>query len=339
MLLLLLSLILCFIRMRTHIFRNAAFRLQHARSPKANRRCAAALVSLAFSLVAMTGHAGETNLVTNGGLEAPDGISAYTLFGFGNSMPGWTIEQGTVEIIASTYWESAEGSQSLDLNGIGDLIGTISQDIPTTPGQRYRIRFALAGNPEGGPDIKSLKLSWAGKELLELRFDITGHSKTNMGWEYHEYVVYASSATCRLLFQSTSPSFCGPALDDISVTPLDPSTSSALPAFPPPAAARDTSTPAAAPAQGDLVSTPFTPGPATAPATPLAEAELSPAFYPCLTIKGETGRTYRIETADSPNAGGWQTRATFILPCSPFVWIDTQNPNASHRFYRAVLVP
>jgi hypothetical protein len=167
--------------MITHILRSAAFRLQRARSPKANRRCAAALVSLAFSLAAITGHAGETNLVTNGGLEAPDGISAYTLFGFGNSMPGWTIEQGTVEIIASTYWESAEGSQSLDLNGIEDFIGTISQDIPPSrPGQYYRIRFALAGNPEGGPVIKSLKLSWAGKELEQLRFDITGHSKTNL---------------------------------------------------------------------------------------------------------------------------------------------------------------
>ncbi len=329
--------------MKTQILRSAAFRLQRARTPKANRRYAAAIAALAFNLAALIGQAGEINLVTNGGFESPDGVSGYTLFGLGNSMPGWTTEQGTVEIVASTYWESAEGSQSLDLNGIEDFIGTISQDIPTTPGQHYRIRFALAGNPEGGPDIKSLKLSWTGKELEQLRFDVTGHSKTNMGWEYHEYVVYASSDTSRLRFQSTSAGFCGPALDDISVTPIDPFASSARPAFPQSAAARSTSTPAAAPAPGELVSTPLTPGPvpvpATTPATPLAEAELAPAFYPCLTIKGNVGRTYRIETADSVDAAEWRTIATLVLPSSPFVWIDTLSPNARHRFYRAVLAP
>jgi choice-of-anchor C domain-containing protein len=318
--------------MKSHVHDCAAFRLQHARIPQANRRCVAALVSLAFGLVAMIGHAGETNLVTNGGFEAPDGVANYQLFGTGMSMDGWTIEQGTVEIVASTYWQSAEGRQSLDLNGVGDMIGTISQDIATTPGQRYRIRFALAGNPEGGPNIKSLKLSWVGKELEQLQFDITAHSTTNMGWEYHEYVVYASSTTSRLRFHSTSSGFCGPALDDISLTPLDPSASSALPTSPPRAAARSSS-----PAEGDFVATPLALGSPSAITQP--EAELVPVFYPCLTIKGERGRTYRIETAESPNAGGWQTMATFMLPSSPFVWIDTQRPNASRRFYRAVLVP
>jgi choice-of-anchor C domain-containing protein len=325
--------------MKTNILRSAAFRLQRVRTPRTGGRSPVPIVALALSLAWLTGQAGEINLVANGGFESPDGVSTYTLFTKGSSIGGWTIEQGTVEIVAATYWQSAEGSQSLDLNGIIDQIGTISQDITTTPGQHYRIRFALAGNPEGGPDIKSLKLSWAGKELEELRFDITGHSTTNMGWEYHEYVVHAPGATNRLRFQSTSPGFCGPALDDISVTPLDPSASSALPPFPPSSAARSTPPPEpATAAQGESITTPLTP--ASVPATtPLAEAELALAFYPCLTVKGNVGQTYRIETAESVNAAEWRTIAAIVLPSSPFIWIDTLSPNASRRFYRAVLAP
>src|SRR5205814_9778429 len=133
----------------------------------------------------------------------------------------WTVESGTVEIVGP-YWQAPAGSQSLDLNGIFEEIGTIYQDVPTVAGQAYKVRFAYAGNPECGPTvaIKSFKVFWNDGEIASLQFDTTGKSVADMGWQYYEGVVTASSASGRLKFRSTSPSFCGAALDDISLTPV-----------------------------------------------------------------------------------------------------------------------
>ena len=92
----------------------------------------------------------QANLITNGGFELPPGVYPYMVFDTGLRLPGWTVENGTVEIVGS-YWQAAEGSQSLDLNGIFEEIGTIYQDVATVPGEHYKIRFAYSGNPECGP--------------------------------------------------------------------------------------------------------------------------------------------------------------------------------------------
>jgi choice-of-anchor C domain-containing protein len=162
----------------------------------------------------------RANLITNGGFELPPGVYPYMVFSGGLRLPGWTIESGTVEIVG-TYWQAAEGSQSLDLNGIFEEIGTIYQDIATVPGERYKIRFAYAGNPECGPVVKTTKVFWNDEELATVSFDTTGHSFTNMRWTYYEYEVTTSKAASRLRFQSTTSSFCGPTLDDISVAPVN----------------------------------------------------------------------------------------------------------------------
>ena len=162
----------------------------------------------------------NTSLVVNGGFENPPGIYPYQVFDSGTSVPGWVVESGTVEITAGTYWQAAEGAQSLDLNGIFEQIGTIYQDVATTPGQSYKVRFAYAGNPEcGSPTLKTANAFWNSQMLTNLSFDITGHTTTNMGWLYYEQSVTATSTNSRLRFQATSSSFCGLTLDDVSVTP------------------------------------------------------------------------------------------------------------------------
>ncbi len=294
---------------------------------------------VAVFLAAVVSHAGEVNLVVNGGFENPEGVQGYRVVSVGSSLGGWTLENGTVELVSANYWHSAEGRQSLDLNGIFDQIGTIYQDIPTAAGQRYRLRFALAGNPAGAPWIKSLRLSWAGKELEELRFDAAGRSFTNMGWEYHEYIVEAAGPASRLRFQSTSASFCGPTLDDISVTPLDQFATSTLPLAPPPRKLPPSTAPiSAASVQPNSLAS-ASPLTVAATSTPLVETELALSFYPCLTIKGNVGRTYFIESAEALNAAQWLTLTNFVLPSSPFIWIDTVSTNSGRRFYRAVLTP
>ena len=162
------------------------------------------------------------NLLTNGSFEDPPGINPYQSFSPGESFPGWTIENGTVEITAGTHWQAAAGAQSLDLNGIFDLIGTISQDFATIPGQSYTVRFAYAGNPECGlPTLKTANAYWNSQLLTNLAFDITGYSNTDVGWIYYEQTVTATSSNSQIRFQATSPTFCGLTLDDVSVTALD----------------------------------------------------------------------------------------------------------------------
>ncbi len=165
-------------------------------------------------------HPAAGSVVSNGGFEIPAGIQPYQVFNTNTPPPGWVVESGTVEIVGG-FWQAAEGVQSLDLNGTLNDVGTIYQDVLTTPGERYRIRFAVAGNPDCGPTVKTTRVFWDGVELTTTVFSTAGHSVTNMGWTYHEQVVTAAASTSRLKFQSLTPGSCGPALDDVSVTPLD----------------------------------------------------------------------------------------------------------------------
>ncbi|WCJ59534.1 choice-of-anchor C family protein [Fontisphaera persica] len=247
----------------------------------------------------------------NWGFETPSGIGIYQFFVAGENLAGWTIENGTVEIVGP-YWQAAEGSQSLDLNGIFEHIGTIYKDLQTTPGALYRLRFALSGNPEGGPPIKTMKVFWQGELLEELAFDTSGFSKTNMGWRYHEYTLTATGSVTRLKFQSTCPSFCGPVLDDISVT---------------------------VPGHGTPLMPASTPAPQSPPpAVMLTQPAAASPAAPLLRIYGVTGEVYRIEAAEDPVNGPWITLTNLVLQSSPLLWTDPAGMTAPRRFYRAVLV-
>lgn len=69
------------------------------------------------------------------------------------------------------------------------------------------------------------------------------------------------------------------------------------------------------------------------------EPSLSIGFYPGLTIQGQPGRLYRIESTDALIPPQWRTLATAISPASEFFWTDFESVNRSNRFYRVELVP
>lgn len=68
----------------------------------------------------------------------------------------------------------------------------------------------------------------------------------------------------------------------------------------------------------------------------LSPVNLQLGTYAGLQITGIVGRTYQIQT--SPDLNSWSTKATILLNSSPYLWID-QNPVASNKFYRALLLP
>jgi choice-of-anchor C domain-containing protein len=159
----------------------------------------------------------EAGVVMHSGFEQPDAGGGYAAYLAGAEVDGWVVEAGSVEIVG-TYWQAAEGNQSMDLSGIWDWAGTIYRDVATVPGKQYKLRFALAGNPEDGDATKRMKAFWNGTEVTDLSVNTKDRSFTSMGWEYHEYVLTADSTTTRLKFQSLTLNFLGPVIDDVSLT-------------------------------------------------------------------------------------------------------------------------
>jgi hypothetical protein len=62
--------------------------------------------------------------------------------------------------------------------------------------------------------------------------------------------------------------------------------------------------------------------------------ELSVSTYAGVTINGTVGAVYQIQSSTDLNT--WQTITNFILPYSPYLWIDTSTTASGKRFYRSV---
>jgi len=155
-------------------------------------------------------------VIMQSSFEQPDIGGSYAAYLAGSEVDGWVVESGSIEVVG-TYWQAAAGKQSVDLSGIWDWAGTIYRDVPTVPGRQYKLRFALAGNPEDGA-VKEMKAFWDGAEVADLTYDTKDRSFTSMGWEYHEYVLTASTNVTRIKFQSLTLNFLGPVIDDVSVS-------------------------------------------------------------------------------------------------------------------------
>jgi choice-of-anchor C domain-containing protein len=157
---------------------------------------------------------------TNGSFElgSVNPGSGWATLGSGNpAITGWEIFDGTIDLIG-TYWQAADGSRSVDLNGNDGPAG-IRQTFDTIAGDTYRIQFALAGNPDGAPLTKSVQvMSGAASQLFTFTIP-SGTTHADMGWAYHSLLFTATSGSTTLSFLSdTAGAYYGPALDDVSVT-------------------------------------------------------------------------------------------------------------------------
>jgi choice-of-anchor C domain-containing protein len=155
------------------------------------------------------------NIVVNGDFESPAVAALFNTYAAGASVGGWSVSRHSVDLVGSE-WVAAKGQQSVDLNGLA--IGSLFQNLPTTPGQSYVLRFALAGNPGGPSGIKTVHVDLGGTADT-LTFDATGRSAADMGWTYHEIPITADGSVVRLAFTSLTVGVHGPVLDDVSVIP------------------------------------------------------------------------------------------------------------------------
>jgi hypothetical protein len=72
-----------------------------------------------------------------------------------------------------------------------------------------------------------------------------------------------------------------------------------------------------------------------APQTNFPSTTLSISIYSGVTITGTAGLVYQIQSTTNLNSA-WQPLTNFMLPFSPYIWIDTSSPAIGQKFYRSV---
>lgn len=175
------------------------------------------LVAFTLCLVAVSPVRGD--LITNGSFEdasVDPGSSHLRLQSGSTVITGWTVGSGPIDYIGGT-WQASDGARSIDLSEHipGEII---AQDFATIINRTYTVTFDMAGNPDGGPIVKTLRVLAAG-DSADFAFDTTGKSRTNMGWEQKTWTFTAVADVTTLSFQSLTDTPYGPALDNVSVIP------------------------------------------------------------------------------------------------------------------------
>jgi choice-of-anchor C domain-containing protein len=164
----------------------------------------------------------QTNLIQNGSFEVgPDPGPFGTYSAGATSITGWRVTTRTIDYIGS-YWPASHGKRSVDLDGTPGA-GGIAQSFATIPRQEYVVTFDLAGNPEVPPPVKKLQVNAAGQSA-EFSFDISGKSKSDMGWQRKTWRFRANEATTTIEFLSLgdAASRGGPVIDNIWVVAAKP---------------------------------------------------------------------------------------------------------------------
>jgi choice-of-anchor C domain-containing protein len=186
-------------------------------------------VSLLSLVLSASPSAAATNLIVDGGFEAP-GVSQDA-----NAVPNgyvdvstnvgaWQVVAGDVNTVAGSsstpiphtnWWQPAEGLQSLDLNGT--VPGKVVQTIPTTLGSMYTLTFRMAGNFYNPPAPKTVRVVAGSTSPVWFTFDATASSSGEMGWVTQSMTFTATTSATAISFESLTPSQAGAALDDVSV--------------------------------------------------------------------------------------------------------------------------
>ncbi|WBQ03316.1 DUF642 domain-containing protein [Kribbella sp. CA-293567] len=172
------------------------------------------LVALSTLLVALTATPAAAAPVFANGFEKPVLSVEFASYVAGQQFDGWQVTSGGVDL--TTDWTDAEGRQSLDLNGSND--GTVARTLPTQLLTTYKVSFAVAGNPEGAPVVKSGNVAVNGQQVDSFTFSIAGKNNSAMGWTYRSfYFTNLLSSSAVLAFAGTSGSAWGAVIDDVKV--------------------------------------------------------------------------------------------------------------------------
>ena len=152
--------------------------------------------------------------LVNGGFEEPDYVG--TGVRYPATMPGWSTTDSSFEVWLHGFEgkNAYEGDQFVEMNAFA--VGTLYQDVVTTPGDVYVYAFSHRGR--FGSDTISFNLGDPASPLTTIRTVTDGPG----GWGRWGGVITVSSALTRFAYQSVASACglsCGNLLDDISFTP------------------------------------------------------------------------------------------------------------------------
>jgi choice-of-anchor C domain-containing protein len=178
------------------------------------KKCFLAIVVM----LALFSQANATNLILNGSFESGINPGSFIQINAINntSIDNWTVLNGSIDYIGS-YWIASDGSRSIDLSGGNVGVLRISSQMTTIVGTSYLVEFDMAGNPAGGPTVKTMDVT-AGTVTQAFSFNTSGKNLSNMGWERKSFTFIANNVATYLTFSSTTGTCYGPALDNVSVT-------------------------------------------------------------------------------------------------------------------------
>lgn len=161
--------------------------------------------------------------IADGGFENPAVPgNAFIRFGTGSSIGPWRVSEGNVDLTGAYFWQTAEGRQSLDLEGSES--GAIQQQVTTRIGGCYTVTFSLAGNPDGGPTVKrgyarvAQNISGHPSVQRNFVFNTRGKTRTNMGYVPQRFRFRALARSATLTLASTTGGGYGPVIDAVNVS-------------------------------------------------------------------------------------------------------------------------
>ena len=180
--------------------------------------------------ISLNAHA---NMLVNGGLEVTSGqlaADASLMYSDGlihasqtthsSALVGWTIGGASIDVVPNTYWQSTQGSYSVDLIGTTG-IGSITQSVSgLIPGNMYELSFDFTVNPSNGGHggestfIKWLHVGTTNSTLPDFYFSgMPSATQTAADMDYVrraiDFTATGSTTTITLnaVFPSTLPAF------------------------------------------------------------------------------------------------------------------------------------
>ncbi len=167
--------------------------------------------------------------ITNGSFEVGTnpGATFSTLAAGSGAITGWTVGGAGVDYIGG-YWTASDGVRSVDLSALS--AGGVSQNITTVAGQKYKVTFDIAGNPDGGLGNRIMVITTNGFNPQINNFAVgAANTHLNMGWESRSYTFIAGpGSVTNLAFASAEYNPYGPALDNVGISAVPEPTTWAL---------------------------------------------------------------------------------------------------------------
>jgi len=145
------------------------------------------------------------------------GASDYQGFSAGQTMGGWTVVSGSVDLVNTTFFATDHGGFSVDLDSSSP--GSIKQTLSTVAGDTYTVAFDLAADFLDGVTTKTMQISAAGSSHNYVVTEPPGWSQSELGPTFQTFTFTATGASTDLVFTSldASNSQYGPVIADIHV--------------------------------------------------------------------------------------------------------------------------